>query len=50
MELNSNEQLAPMAIEKFKILGAVLSYQLHNTANLAHLHKRWAKLAVLFTW
>ena len=39
-----------MAIEKIKILGAFLSYQLNCTANSAHLAHfcgKWAGLAVL---
>ena len=42
-----------MAIEKIKILGAVLSYQVNSTANsahLAHLLGKWAGLALLFSW
>ena len=42
-----------MAIEEIKILGAVLSYQLNSSANLAHLAHficKWAGLAVLFSW
>ena len=42
-----------MAIEKIKILGAILSYQLNSKANLAHLPQnqaKLAKLAVLFSW
>ena len=42
-----------MAIKKIKILGAVWSYQLNSTANLAHLPKNWAKwaeLAVQISW
>ena len=44
-----------MAIEKIKILGAVLElhmYQLDSSANPAHLPQKWAKwaeLAVLFS-
>ena len=42
-----------MAIEKIKILGAILENQLNSTANPAHLPQIWAelaKLAVLFNW
>jgi hypothetical protein len=44
-----------MAIEKIEILGDVLELpaRQHSTANLAHLPKKWAKLAklaVLFSW
>ena len=49
MELSSNESLAPMAIEKIKILGAVLELP----ANSAHLPQKWTKgaeLAVQFSW
>ena len=39
-----------MAIEKIKILGAVLELPATNSANLAHFHGKWAGLAVLFSW
>ena len=51
MDFSQNEGLAPMAIEKIKILGAVWSYQLNRTANSARLARfcgKWAGLAVLF--
>jgi hypothetical protein len=32
-----------MAIEKIKIVGAVLSCQLNSTANSAYLPRKWAK-------
>ena len=37
--------LAPMAIEKVKILGLFWSYQLNSTANPTHFPQNWAKLA-----
>ena len=42
-----------MAIEKIKILGAVLELPAKNTANLAHLAHfwgKWAGLALLSGW
>ena len=43
-----------MAIEKIKILGAVLEIcQLDSSANPTHLPQKWpkwAELAVLFSW
>jgi hypothetical protein len=33
-----------MAIEKIKILGPVLSYQIDSTANQAHLPKKMGKI------
>jgi hypothetical protein len=42
-----------MAIEKYKIPWAFLSYQLETVANSAYLPQKWAKwvqLAVLFSW
>jgi hypothetical protein len=53
MFFTSNDESAPMAIEKIKILGAVLNYQLNSTANPAHLTQKRAKLAelpVVFSW
>ena len=44
--------LAPMAIEKINILGAVLELPANRTANPAHLPQNWAKSAksaVLFS-
>ena len=44
--------LAPMAVEKIKIMGAILELLLNSTANSAHFAKffdKWAKLAVLFS-
>ena len=42
-----------MAIEKIKILGAVLELPHNSTTNsahLAHFRGEWAELAVLFSW
>ena len=42
-----------MAIEKIKILGAVLELPADSTANPGYLPQTWAKwaeLAVLFSW
>ena len=52
MEISSNVQSAPMAIEKIKILRAVLELQLNsiaNSAHLAHFLGGLAELAVLFS-
>ena len=52
MDFGLNEGLAPMTIEKIKILGAVLELPgTASTANPANLPQKWAKwaeLAVLF--
>ena len=54
MNFINNEGLAPMAVEKIKILGAVLELtRLNSTANLAHFAHflgKWAGLAELFSW
>ena len=49
--LGSNEFQAPMAIEKIKILGAIVELPAKctvNSAHLAHFCGKWAELAVLF--
>jgi len=53
MNFTQNEYPAPRAIEKMKILGAILDHQLNSTTNPAHLPQNWANLAksaVLFSW
>ena len=54
MDFSLNEGLAPMAIEKTKILGAVsdLPAKLHCQFShpLAHFLGKWVELAVLLSW
>jgi hypothetical protein len=40
----------PWQWKKSKSWRPFWSYQLDSTANSAHLPKKWAKLAVLFSW
>ena len=48
MDFSKNEDLAPMAIEKIKILGAVLELPIQPI--YLRSWAKWAELAVLFSW
>jgi hypothetical protein len=53
INFTQNEYSGPRTIEKIKSWGQFRSYQLNNTANLAHLAHflgKWTGLAVLSSW
>ena len=53
MDFTKNEYSAPMAVEKIKIMGAVLELPAKQHCHSSPFTKKWAKwagLAVLFIW